>query len=133
MTLPLFNGSDIKIRVNDRSTHCCLAVLLKVQSIRDVVCYTKRNVIVGQHTIESRVGCEKIHHLVILNVTCADCAKCCLCEINKHDGMYGNNNHIYSGNYCAWLCCFLVGETMKKHNGIFNPLVFNVLGKVTKC
>ena len=69
MTLPLFNERDIKIRVNDRSTHCCLAVLLKVQSIRDVVCYTKRDVIVGQHTIESRVGCEKIHHLVILNVT----------------------------------------------------------------
>ena len=103
----IYNG------VNDRSTLCCLAVFVKGTEQKLLLLHqTGRNCRSTTRSFDDEWDVRKSIILVI-SMLRADCAKRYLCGINKHDGMYGNNHHINSRNYCAWLCCFLVGETMK--------------------
>ena len=82
-----------------------------VKGTQDNVCCTKQDAIVDQHTVEDR--CEKLQKLVISMLRAYSAKRRCLCGNNTHDVMYGNYHHIILREYCARLCCSLVGETMK--------------------
>ena len=88
-----------------------------VKGTEDVVCCTKRDVIVGQHTIEER--CEKIHHLVI-SMLRADCAKEFLFVWDQQArwNVWKQSSHQFE-ELLRLIMLLFSGRDHEKHNGMF--------------